>query len=171
MSMRRVKYGWVVLGLFVLMGLGQTSLAENGFTDLDGEAAQFSDYVYEDRWLVVMIWSWSCPICAQEMPGQAQLHERNQGGRLTLLGVSLDGAAGIMEAWAFAEEHGATFPNLIGEAQEVAQFFYDQTGQSLQGTPTFLVYSPGGHLKAVQAGAVPPEGIEAFIAHQENTGD
>jgi len=160
-----------VIALMFLAVLPQSAYSQGRLTDLEGEPAQFSDYVPADRWLVVMIWSWSCPICAQEMPGQAQLHERNQGGRLTLLGVSLDGAAGIMEAWAFAEEHGATFPNLIGEAQEVAQFFYDQTGQSLQGTPTFLVYAPGGHLKAVQAGAVPPEGIEAFIAHQEDTGD
>lgn len=160
-----------VIALMFLAVLAQSAYSQDGLTDLDGESAQFSDYVPADRWLVVMIWSWSCPICAQEMAGQAQLHERNQGGRLTLLGVSLDGAAGIMEAWAFAEEHGATFPNLIGEAQEVAHFFYEQTGQSLQGTPTFLVYAPGGHLKAVQAGAVPPEGIEAFIAHQEDTGD
>ena len=160
-----------VIALMFLAVLPQGAYSQDGLTDLEGESAQFSDYVPADRWLVVMIWSWSCPICAQEMAGQAQLHERNQGGRLTLLGVSLDGAAGIMEAWAFAEEHGATFPNLIGEAQEVAHFFNEHSVHSLQGTPTFLVYAPGGHLKAVQAGAVPPEGIEAFIAHQEDTGD
>ena len=101
------------------------------------------------------------------MAGQAQLHDRHQGGRLNVLGISMDGAEGIMEAWAFAEEHGARFPNLIGEGPDVAQFFHEQTGQSLQGTPTFLVYAPGGRLKAVQAGAVPPERIEAFIADQE----
>ena len=104
------------------------------------------------------------------MAGQAQLHDRHQGGRLNVLGISMDGAEGIMEAWAFAEEHGARFPNLIGEGSDVAQFFHEQTGQSLQGTPTFLVYAPGGRLKAVQAGAVPPERIEAFIAGQEGAG-
>ena len=171
MSMGRAKCSWVALNLFVLIGLSQTGLAEKGFTDLEGEAAQFSDYVHEDRWLVVMIWSWTCPICAKEMPGYARFHDRQTDGRLAVLGISLDGPATVMEAWGFTEEHGVTFPNLIGEAQEVAQFFYDQTGQSLQGTPTFLVYAPGGHLKAVQAGAVPPGGIEAFIAHQEGTAD
>lgn len=156
-----------VLGLVFLMGLSQSVLGNGGFTDLEGEPAHYSDYVPEDRWLVVMIWSWTCPICASEMPGYAQLHNRNQHGQLTVLGISLDGSAGVMEAWAFAEEHGAAFPNLLGEGEDVAEFFFQQTGQALRGTPTFLLYAPGGKLKAVQAGSVPPEGVEAFIKSQE----
>ena len=160
----------VVIAWMFLVTATQTAYAAGGLTDLEGNAAHFSDYVPADQWLVVMIWSWSCPICAQEMAGQAQLHNRHQGGRLTVLGISMDGSEGIMEAWAFAEEHGARFPNLIGEGPDVAKFFHEQTGQSLQGTPTFLVYAPGGRLKAVQVGAVPPERIEAFIADQEGAG-
>ncbi|HCX87904.1 MAG TPA: hypothetical protein DG761_07750 [Gammaproteobacteria bacterium] len=160
----------VAIAFVFLINQSQSAYSANGFTDLEGNPADFSDYVAADRWLVVMIWSWTCPICAQEMSGQAQLHERHRGGRLTLLGISLDGAAGIMEAWAFAEEHGTSFPNLIGEGQDVAGFFHKQTGQGFQGTPTFLIYAPGGQLKAVQAGAVPPEAIEAFIGQQERSG-
>ena len=166
----RLNFRWpwgVVIALMFMVTATQTAYSAVGLTDLEGNRVHFSDYIPADKWLVVMIWSWSCPICAQEMAGQAQLHDRHQGGRLNVLGISMDGAEGIMEAWAFAEEHGARFPNLIGEGSDVAQFFHEQTGQSLQGTPTFLVYAPGGRLKAVQAGAVPPEGIEAFIADQE----
>jgi peroxiredoxin len=169
----RLNFRWpwgVVIALMFMVTATQTAYSAVGLTDLEGNRVHFSDYVPADKWLVVMIWSWSCPICAQEMAGQAQLHDRHQGGRLNVLGISMDGAEGIMEAWAFAEEHGARFPNLIGEGSDVAQFFHEQTGQSLQGTPTFLVYAPGGRLKAVQAGAVPPEGIEAFIADQEGAG-
>ena len=53
-----------------------------------------------------MIWSWTCPICASEMPGYAQLHERHQDGQLTVLGISLDGSAGVMEAWALPRSTG-----------------------------------------------------------------
>ena len=67
-----------VIALMFLAVLPQGAYSQDGLTDLEGESAQFSDYVPADRWLVVMIWSWSCPICAQEMAGQAQLHERNQ---------------------------------------------------------------------------------------------
>ena len=153
-----------------LINQGQIAYSADGFTDLEGDPVEFSDHVPADRWLVVVIWSWTCPICAQEMAGQAQFHERHRDGHLTLLGISIDGAEGMLEAWAFAEEHNVTFPNLIGEAQDVANFFFREAGQAFQGTPTFLVYAPGGQLKAVQAGAVPPEGIEAFIDHQQSTG-
>ncbi len=167
-----LQWPWgVVIALMFMVSATQTAYSAVGLTDLEGKRVHFSDYVPADKWLVVMIWSWSCPICAQEMAGQAQLHDRHQGGRLTVLGISIDGAEGIMEAWAFAEEHGARFPNLIGEGPVVAQFFHEQTGQSLQGTPTLLVYAPGSRLKAVQAGAVPPEGIEAFIAGQDGAGE
>ena len=60
------------------------------------------------------------------------------------------------------------FSNLLGEPDDVARFFSNQTGQSFKGTPTFLIYAPGGALKATQAGAVPPEVIEAFIYDQEH---
>ena len=159
------------IALMFLAVLSQNVYSAGSLTDLEGDPVKFSDHVPADRWLVVMIWSWTCPICAQEMADYAQFHLRHKGGRLTLLGISLDGASDIMEAWAFAEEHGTTFPNLIGEGQELAHFFYEQTRQSLQGTPTFLIYAPGGHLKAVQAGAVPPEAIEAFIEQQEDAGE
>ncbi|MBR41908.1 MAG: hypothetical protein CL387_02580 [Acidiferrobacter sp.] len=156
------------LAFVFLIGLSQTSLGDGRFTNLEGEAVQFSDYLQDDRWLAVMIWSWTCPICANEMPGYAQLHDRHRDGQLTVLGISLDGLAAVMEAWAFVEEHGAAFPNLLAEGEDVAQFFHQQTGRSLRGTPTFLLYAPGGKLKAVQAGPVPPEGIEAFIESQED---
>ena len=38
-----------LLGLVFLMGLSQSVLGNGGFTDLEGEAAHYSDYVPEDR--------------------------------------------------------------------------------------------------------------------------
>jgi len=38
------------------------------------------------------------------------------------------------------------------------------TGASFRGTPTILIYDPDGELRAAQAGAVPVDVIEAYIA-------
>jgi hypothetical protein len=43
------------------------------------------------------------------------------------------------------------------------------TGRQWVGTPTFLVYDPEGTLRAQQAGAVPTELIEQFIASNSTT--
>ncbi len=150
-------------GLLSLVAGNTCAWATEPFTDFEGRVVNFSDQIPQDRWLVVMIWSHLCPVCAKEMAGQAQLHERHRDGNLALMGLSLDGADATMEAWAFTEEHGVTFPNLIGEAQDVVEFYTRQSGLAFRGTPTFLLYAPAGVLKAVHAGALPPGAIEAFI--------
>jgi thiol-disulfide isomerase/thioredoxin len=161
---------WLIGAVFMLgVAMTPTSAAmTEGFSDFDGQPVSFADVLPADRWLVVMIWSYSCPVCAKEMQGQADLHERHRDGRLKVLGISIDGADAALEAWAFVEEREVGFSNLLGEPGDVARFFSDQTGQSFKGTPTFLIYAPGGALKATQAGAVPPEVIETFIYDQEH---
>jgi thiol-disulfide isomerase/thioredoxin len=164
---------WLI-GVVLMLGVAMepSSGATTGvFSDFDGRPVSFADVLPTDRWLVVMIWSHSCPVCAKEMQGQSDLHERHRDGRLKVLGISLDGADAALEAWAFIEEREVGFSNLLGEPADVVRFFSDQTGQSFRGTPTFLIYAPGGALKAVQAGAVPPEAIEAFIYDQEHKAD
>ena len=56
-----------------------------------------------------------------------------------------------------------TFPNLVGEPQELAELYQSLTSNEWVGTPSFLVYNPKGELLAAQAGAVPTELIEKFI--------
>ena len=168
--MKTYYVNWLIGVVFMLGVAMAPSLAATteGFSDFDGQPVSFSDVLPADRWLVVMIWSYSCPVCAKEMQGQADLHERHRDGRLKVLGISLDGADGALEAWAFIEERDVNFPNLLGEPGDVVRFFSQQTGQPFKGTPTFLIYAPGGDLKAVQAGALSPELIETFIYNQEN---
>ena len=168
--MKKYTARWLIGAVFMFgVAMAPTSAATTeGFSDVDGQPVSFADVLPADRWLVVMIWSYSCPVCAKEMQAQADLHERHRDGRLKVLGISLDGADAALEAWAFVEEREVGFSNLLGEPGDVARFFSDQTGESFKGTPTFLIYAPGGALKATQAGAVPPEVIEAFIYDQEH---
>lgn len=138
------------------------------FLNLDGEPVAMADFFPENQWLVVMIWSHTCVICAREIKGHSEMHERHKDGRIAVLGISLDGEAGLSEAWGFLEERGVAFPNLVGEPHVVAEFFKDRTGRRLQGTPTFMVFAPGGTLTALQVGPVPPEAIEKFIRQQDD---
>lgn len=138
------------------------------FFDFDGHRVVLESVFPDDRWVVIMIWSHTCPICAREMTGQSRLHERHQDGQLSLLGMSIDGLSGLTEAWAFAEEREVVFPNVVAEPQIVARFFKEASGQKLQGTPTFMVYAPGRELVAVQVGPVPPEAIETFVLQRSH---
>jgi hypothetical protein len=42
------------------------------------------------------------------------------------------------------------------------------TGEPWEGTPTFLIYSPAGELRAAQSGGVPAKYIEDYIKKSSN---
>ena len=63
----------------------------------------------------------------------------------------------------FIKKHHIDFPNLIAEPEYVSAMYKELTGQFFSGTPSFLIFSPDGELKAAQAGAVPTSLIEDFM--------
>jgi hypothetical protein len=64
------------------------------------------------------------------------------------------------------QRHEVNFPNLIDEPEKVARLYTGLTGQPWVGTPSFLVYSPTGELRAAQVGTVPTQIIKSFIAKE-----
>ncbi|MBL6917207.1 TlpA family protein disulfide reductase [Arenicellales bacterium IMCC55707] len=155
----------VIILANLLFAVSFPAMAEmlEGFVDFDGQPAALNKIFPKERWVVVMIWSHTCPICAREMSTQVEFHERHREGDIAVLGMSLDGQSDTFEAWAFSEEHSVTFPNVLAGPQSVAKFFYETSGRRLKGTPTFMIFGPKRELKAVQSGPVAPEVIERFI--------
>ena len=108
-----------------------------GFQDFKGKSQVFENYLGKGKWLVVMMWASDCHICNREAHQYVDFHMIHSDTDATVLGISLDGENHKNEALGFIKKHS--------------------------GTPTFLIYSPKGELKAAQAGAVPTELIEDFI--------
>ena len=136
----------------------------DGFLTFDGKETSVEAYTGGGNWLVVMMWAQGCHVCNAEVEGYAQLHESYAGKGASVLGISIDGQVDKGKAQDFIRRHDVPFPNLIGEPQAAMRWYAAQTGSRFLGTPTILVYGPDGDLQAAQAGAVPPEAIEKFIA-------
>lgn len=144
--------------------LSPASFAEmKGFEDFKGQPQVFENYLGKGKWLVVMMWASDCHICNREAHQYVDFHMVHSDSDATVLGISLDGESRKKEAKRFINKHSIDFPNIIAEPEYVSNFYRELTGQYFAGTPTFLVYSPNGELKAAQAGAVPAEIIENFI--------
>lgn len=131
--------------------------------DFRGNSVSLDEYIGKGKWLAVMYWASDCHVCNVEAKNYADFHNRHANRDASMLGVSLDGAAGKADAEAFIERHKLTFPNLIGESALIALHYTRTVGDSRFGTPSFLLYNPQGELKAAQLGAVSVEKIEAFI--------
>ena len=108
------------------------------------------------------------PNLSERITNLRNFARRQKRGSFTVIGLSIDGHEGFGGAWALLEELGNDFKSLIGEADEVADFVLSHSRQSLQGTPTIMIFNPNGILVAFQGGPVPVDSIEVFIAQRSN---
>ena len=112
----------VVVCTALLMLCPARSFGQQTFENFEGQPATIEQFFNADYWLVVVIWSYKCPICQKELPAYADLARRQKSGSFTVIGLSIDGQEGFGGAWALLEELGNDFKSLIGEADEVADF-------------------------------------------------
>ncbi|MDH5368519.1 MAG: TlpA family protein disulfide reductase [Gammaproteobacteria bacterium] len=139
-------------------------LAEmKGLEDFNGKHQLLENYTGKGKWLIVMMWASDCHICNIEAHQYVDFHMIHSDNDATVLGISLDGDSQKKEARKFIKKHSIDFPNLIAEPEYVSNLYRELTGQIFAGTPSFLIFSPDGELKAAQAGAVPTILIEEFI--------
>ncbi len=155
-------------GFSLLLGLCLPLVAVNAkpMQDFNGKPVSIEQFTGQGKWTVVMIWASDCLICNKEARHYDAFHLKHKDKDATVLGVSMDGQANKKAAMGFIKEHNLRFPNIIGEPEDVAVFFYDSTGENWAGTPTFLIYSPEGKLTVQQIGAVPVPILEEFLQQQ-----
>ena len=157
----------ILLIYFVLFVMSAPAMASNVSSGLlkgfDGSIHSLDEYTGKGKWTIVMLWASDCHACNAEAKQYVKFHDAHKDKDATILGVSLDGKMKKSEASEFIERHGVTFPNLIEEPEKIENLYASLTGQRWIGTPSFLIYSPTGELRAAQIGAVPTNVIESFI--------
>jgi len=159
-----------LVALALLALVAGSAAAAPPLQDFDGQPRRLGEFASDGRWLVVMVWASDCHVCNAEASHYVEFHERHKGRDASVLGIAIDGYAGRDAARQFVERNHVTFPNLLGEAEDVQRWYEQETGEPFFGTPTFLIIAPGGAIAAKQAGAVPVQLIENFIAANAASG-
>jgi peroxiredoxin len=157
--------------VFVLACWISAPLFAADLKDFSGNPGSIEQYTGKDKWLVVMIWAHDCHVCNTEASHYDFFHHAHKKKDATVLGLSVDGQEKLEDAQKFIARHELSFPNLIGEPDDVATMFYELTGQVWIGTPSFLIYDPTGKLVVQQVGAVPVDLIENFIQRNSPNAD
>jgi len=157
----------------IIFILGSSSAATAGspfFQNLKSDAFETIDnHSQEGKWLIVMIWAHDCEICELEVDDYQRFHQNHAGNDASVLGITLDGDERKQAAVDFVTRHQLNFVNLIAEPEVVTAYYQITTGSQWIGTPSFLIFGPDGALMAKQAGAVPTDLIEQFIAANTTT--
>ncbi|MEM7467689.1 MAG: TlpA disulfide reductase family protein [Pseudomonadota bacterium] len=130
---------------------------------IDGESVSINDYAGDGRWLLVMLWATDCSICSKEMPGMSDFHRRHVNADAQVLGVALDGYENRNEVKTFMARHELSFPSVIAEMPSFALQYEAEVGEPLIGTPTYLLFNPGGELVANNPGPLRPVAVEQFM--------
>jgi len=129
--------------------------------DFDGNKVPVSKYIGQGKWTLVMIWAHNCPVCNQEAQNISFFHEDHKNRDATVLGVSVDGRAGVALARGFVDRHLIDFPNLIADLGD--DNLHEFGGGDFVGTPTFYVYSPTGELVGKSIGPISIPALEELI--------
>ncbi len=169
MQLRFRSLAWLT-GLWLLF-ITELVVAQSPLQDFSGKPRNIGEFTGKGKWTVVMIWASDCQVCNHEIHNYVDFHFVHSDKDAAVLGISIDGRAGKSGAEAFIDRHQVNFPNLIGDAVAVADWFTGLTGAPWIGTPTFLIYAPDGKLKAQQVGAVPTPIIEDFMQKSSLAGN
>lgn len=150
-----IKILSVALSFFML------SSAALAFTDLEGKKDTIQNHIGKGKWTIVEIWKSDCHSCRTHMPDMVEFDGKLKNARI--LGISLDGPEGVADAKDFLSSFDVKFPTLLGSFSEVNSWMEEAVGESLRGTPTFVLFNAEGELIAAQAGIVPITSLEKFI--------
>ncbi len=152
------KQALKTLGALLLSSL---SLSAQAFSNLAGKPDTISNYIGKGKWTIVEVWESSCHICRMHMPEMVKFDGKLKNARI--LGVSLDTQDGIEDAEDFIAEYNIKFPTLISNFVEMNVWMQKSLGESLMGTPTFILFDDKGALVAAQPGIVSIDSLEKFI--------
>ncbi len=149
----------ILLSLFMsLLMLNSNAFA---FSDMNGKEDSINNHIGKDKWTIVEIWESTCGACRMHMPEMVKFDGKLKNARI--LGITLDGLRGIEDAEDFIVEYDMKFPNIVTNYVEMNIWMEQNIGESLRGTPTFILFDPEGKLVAAQPGIVSTASLEKFI--------
>lgn len=141
--------------------------------ELDGTVVDIDDHRGNGKWLLVMLWATDCHICHQQKPEISAFYNRHKDTDAVVMGIALDGMDKVDEVREYLAVNKPSFPNYVGNIAIIASHYQGLTDESLRGTPTYLLFGPGGELLGNNPGPLSVDAIEKFMARkaqEKNTG-
>ncbi|MCK5902252.1 MAG: TlpA family protein disulfide reductase [Cocleimonas sp.] len=152
---------WLVTSILTFTTLIFLSSSLYAFTDLNGKKVDIKKQLGKGKWSIVELWAHDCHACRKHMPSMVKFDGKLKNARI--IGISLDGQAGINDAKSFIKDFNIKFETIISNPIEVNAWMLDTVGEGLIGTPTFILFDPKGKLVAAQPGLVAITSLETFI--------
>ncbi len=154
-------------GLVLLVGVNQLVHATGPFNDLvnmSGEEVDGLPQADDGKWTLVMFWATNCHACEAQKPDISAFSDKHKDGKISVVGISLDGRSNLLEIRAHEEASKVTFDSYIGELVLIASNIKLLTDESLRGTPTYVLLDPENNVIAYNPGMLVMSDLDSFVA-------
>lgn len=140
-------------------------------TLVDGSPAKLEDYLNQDKWTLVKIWSHECPACNASMHHINDFSAMSEDYNAQVIGLSIDGPDFLAQDQAFVEKHQLEFPNLVGNVLEVQNFVQKHAPKAPLATPTMMMFAPQGEFTGivVGSGSITPDQLITYFEDNQTT--
>ena len=128
----------------------------------DGSQTSLDDQIGKSKWTLVMFWAHDCSICRTEFPLISDFYESRED--VDVIGISIDGDGKKNLAQEFLDSTQPSFPIFITSLTLASANYNVLTQEDFRGTPTFLLFTPGGELIGNNPGKLSVSALESFIA-------
>lgn len=163
--MRQTTHKFSFLTLYLLLAFftnadASFDLSLNG---IDDKKHSLTEYIGQEKWVVLNLWGTNCPPCREEIPELVQFHDEHQNTDAIVLGIAIDfpsyGYAKKDEVILFAEEYLIDFPILLSDSTITEKMGLGR----LEGLPTTYLFTPEGKVVGMQVGGITKKILEDFI--------
>ena len=155
--------------LVLLVGATQPALATGPFNDLvsmSGEEMDGLPQADDGKWTLVMFWAADCHACEAQKPDISAFSDKHKDGKISVVGISLDGRSNLVEIQAHEKASKATFDSYIGELVLIASNIQLLTDESFRGTPTYMLLDPENNVIAYNPGMLVMSDLDSFVARK-----
>jgi len=134
---------------------------------LDGKSTQVESLHRSHMWTLVMLWSLDCAACEQQKPMIEKFHKAHRLSNAQVIGIATDGDAKSKTIQTFVAEQPYSFKNYLARTKSFESEFQLETSTAFLGTPTYLLYAPGGKLAGTHTGTLRLEQLESIVGPAE----
>ena len=156
----------------VLFGFNTSILAEVTklkLTNINGSEQMMSEYIGQQKWVLVNVWSPTCSFCIQELPKITIFKKNNP--EVAVIAVTIDypsfeyGRIEIVKK--FLEKFPQEYPIFLADIDQVSELI----DMRLVGIPLIALFNPKGEPVARWPGEIEVDEIEKFIENFEEDND
>jgi len=161
-----------ILAAFVLLlgglsaGLSPAHAAGpfNDLVSMSGEEMDGLPQADDGKWTLVMFWAKDCHACEAQKPDISAFNEKHKDGKISVVGIALDGRSNLVELREMDEASNASFDSYVGELVLIASNIKLLTSEDFRGTPTYMLLDPENNVIAYNPGMLVMRDLDSFVA-------